>query len=303
MSTTACARFSEGYPGLVGIVTTRWQRSSASLGRPLSSRPNSSATGPARACARISAAASRGRCRFRFAVRPRAVKPITCTQSASASSSRSNRATRATASCVWCAIPSMRYASYSRGVTSRRSRKPKFFIARTTCAMLTRSWGSWRTTTIIAGGIERGTRRVERGTARRDRPRQDACPDVPPSAFHVPRFPFASSHQLQYPEPLPLLPVPAQPHPPVSSAPDQLAGSPQPARQHFIDQQIERQPASHVRAVPPPPPPPPRPPRPAAPPAPPPRPPPPTASRPRPTRPPAPPAPPHAPPPSPRRPQ
>src|SRR5437660_7966184 len=138
--------------------------------------------------------------------------------------------------------------------------------------MLTRSWGSWRTTTIIAGGIERGTRRVERGTARRDRPRQDACPDVPPSAFHVPRFPFASSHQLQYPKPLPLLPVPAQPHPPVSSAPDQLAGSPQPARQHFIDQQIERQPASHVRAVPPPPPPPPRPGDPRRPRAPPPRP-------------------------------
>src|SRR2546430_4277683 len=62
---------------------------------------------------------------------------------------------------------------------------------------------------------------------------------------------MVSSHQLQYSEPLPLLPVPAQPHPPVSSAPDQLAGSPQPARQHFIDQQIERQPPSHVRAVPP----------------------------------------------------
>src|SRR5207245_1327852 len=82
ISTTAWARLREGYAGLVGIVTTRWHRSSASLGRPLSSRPNSSAVGPASAWPRISLAASRGRCRLRLAVRPRAVNPTTGTQSA-----------------------------------------------------------------------------------------------------------------------------------------------------------------------------------------------------------------------------
>src|SRR5882724_1579410 len=74
MSTTACARLREGYAGLVGMFTTRWQRSSASLGSPLSSRPKSSATGPASPRVRISAAASRGRCRLRFALRGRTAK-------------------------------------------------------------------------------------------------------------------------------------------------------------------------------------------------------------------------------------
>src|SRR6266550_1761128 len=80
--------------------------------------------------------------------RARAVNPTTCTQSRSASSRRSNRATRASTSCVWCAMPSTRYGSYSRGLTNRRSRNPKFLSARTTWAMLTRSRGSCRTTAI-----------------------------------------------------------------------------------------------------------------------------------------------------------
>src|SRR5213592_3837807 len=61
MRTTACPSCSEAYAGLVGMVTTRWHRSSASFGSPLSSRPNSNATSPASACATISAAAWRGR--------------------------------------------------------------------------------------------------------------------------------------------------------------------------------------------------------------------------------------------------
>src|SRR5467141_4105394 len=61
MSTTACARLSEGYAGLAGIVTTRWQRSRASFVRPLSSRPNTRATDPAPARSTISAAAARER--------------------------------------------------------------------------------------------------------------------------------------------------------------------------------------------------------------------------------------------------
>src|SRR5881397_1558182 len=74
MSATAWPRLSEGYAGVVGMVTRRWQRSSASLDSPLSSRPKSSATGPSSACARISTAAARGRCRFRLALRSRAAR-------------------------------------------------------------------------------------------------------------------------------------------------------------------------------------------------------------------------------------
>src|SRR5206468_12141374 len=59
ITTTACARFSDAYAASDGIVTTRWQRSSASFVRPLSSRPKSRATGPLSASAAISLAASR----------------------------------------------------------------------------------------------------------------------------------------------------------------------------------------------------------------------------------------------------
>src|SRR5207237_348955 len=127
------------------------------------------------------------------AVRPRAVNPTTCTQSSSASSRRSNRATRASTSCVWCAMPSTRYGSYSRGLTNRRSRNPKFLSARTTWAMLTRSWGSWSTTTIIAcphkrASAECGIRNAEwQGEVRYRRAVHSA---------------LASSHQLQGPDPL-----------------------------------------------------------------------------------------------------
>src|SRR5213593_4384473 len=231
MSTTACARLREGYAGLVGMVTTRWQRSSASLGSPLSSSPKSSATGPASPRVRISAAASRGRCRLRFAVRPRAVNPTTCTQSSNASSRRSNRATRASTSCVWCAMPSTRYGSYSRGLTRRRSRNPKFLSARTTCAMLTRSWGSWSTTTTLMRprnqmrSAECGVRNVKVGVA-------------------------LSSDELQDPEPIPVLPVPPQPDPSVAAAPHELPRAPHAARQHLVDDHVEADAAADVRAAP-----------------------------------------------------
>src|SRR5690348_9360275 len=127
-------------------------------------------------------------------------------QSASAASSPSKRATRASTSCVWWAIPSTRYASYSRGLTRRRSKNPKFLRARTTWAMLTSSCGSWSTTTTLMG----------------------------------------SSHQLQYPEALRFLPVPSQPDPPVAAAPHELTAAPLPAREHFVDQEVEPQVPSYV---------------------------------------------------------
>src|SRR2546426_4926944 len=104
----------------------------------------------------------------------------------------------------------MRCASYSRGFTRRKWRTPKFFSARTTCAMLTRSWGSWSTTTTL----------------------------------------IASSHQLQDPEPIPVLPVPPQPDPSVAAAPHELPRAPHAARQHLVDDQVEADAAADVRAAP-----------------------------------------------------
>src|SRR5438046_1905788 len=216
------------------MVTTRWQGSSAALGKPLSSRPKSSPTGPASPRVRISAAAARGRCRLRFAVRPRAVKPTTCTQSSNASSRRSNRATRASTSCVWCAMPSTRYGSYSRGLTRRRSRKPKFLSARTTCAMLTRSWGSWSTTRMLMS---------------RQNQTRNATPPYR-SAFRVPTSAFASSHQLQYPEPLRILPIAAQPYPAVAAAPHELSRPPLAVGEHLVNDKVETDLAPHVCVVP-----------------------------------------------------
>src|SRR2546427_4936759 len=104
----------------------------------------------------------------------------------------------------------MRCASYSRGFTRRKSRNPKFFSARTTCAMLTRSWGSWSTTTTL----------------------------------------IASSHQLQDPEPIPVLPVPPHPDPSVAAPPHELPRAPHPARQHLVDDHVEADAAADVRAAP-----------------------------------------------------
>src|SRR6266511_451349 len=256
VSTTACARLSEGYAGSLGIVTTRWHRSSASFESPLSSRPNSSATRPTSACARISAAAARGRCRFRLALRPRDVKPTTCTQSARACSSRSWHVTRARMSWVWCAMPSTRYASYSRGFTRRRSRNPKFFRARTTCAMLTRSWGSWSTTAIMTWARNRtnaecGIRNAEwQGKVRSSKLAAGLDGRAVHSAFRILHSALVSSHQLQDPHPLRILPVASQPHPSVSPAPDELPGAPHAVGEHLVNDKIEPHPASDVRPLP-----------------------------------------------------
>src|SRR3989475_7140677 len=104
----------------------------------------------------------------------------------------------------------MRCASYSRGYTRRKSRTRKFSSARTTCAMLTRSGGSWSTTTTL----------------------------------------IASPHQLQDPEPIPVLPVPPQPDPSVAAAPHELPRAPHAARQHLVDDQVEADAAADVRAAP-----------------------------------------------------
>src|SRR5256886_7834364 len=151
-------------------------------------------------------------------------------QSRSASSRRSNRATRASTSCVWCAMPSTRYGSYSRGLTNRRSRNPKFLSARTTWAMLTRSWGSWSTTTIIAcphkrASAECAIRNAEwQGEVRYRRAVHSA---------------LASSHQLQDPEPLRFLAIAPDKHPAIAAAPDQLPVASRASRQHLVHEQVE----------------------------------------------------------------
>src|SRR5207245_9823564 len=59
-----------------------------------------------------------------------------------------------------------------------------------------------------------------------------------------------SSDELQNPEALRFLTVPAQVDPPVPAAPHQLATAALAAGLHFVDEQIEPQPTSDVRALP-----------------------------------------------------
>src|SRR2546422_955166 len=93
------------------------------------------------------------------------------------------------------------------------------------------------------------TRKSERGTrnssARSDGPTWPSC-----SAFRVPTSAFGSSHQLQHPEPLRILPVPAQPDPAVAAAPHELPRAPHAAWQHLVDDQVEPDAAADVRATP-----------------------------------------------------
>src|SRR6266540_2660053 len=74
--------------------------------------------------------------------------------------------------------------------------------------MLTRSCGSWSTTTITSD---------------------------------------PSSHELQDPEPPRVLAVSAQPHPAVAPAPHQLPRPPRAAGEHFIDDEIEAHAPADVR--------------------------------------------------------
>src|SRR2546428_8968154 len=84
--------------------------------------------------------------------------------------------------------------------------------------MLTSSWGSWSTTTTLMGqtnkvrNAEFGMRSVKVGD---------------------------SSHQLQHPEPLRILPVSAQPHPAVAAAPHELPRPADPAGKHLVDDEVE----------------------------------------------------------------
>src|SRR5215203_3536893 len=107
----------------------------------------------------------------------------------------------ATTSPVSCAIPSIRHASHSAGVTSRRRVRPKFFIARTVPAMFTRSCVSQRTTTIRSVGRSPDTRsdravpvvrllRGPGGDAAEEHPRgADVVPDVDQEDGEVARAP------------------------------------------------------------------------------------------------------------------
>jgi hypothetical protein len=70
------------------------------------------------------------------------VNAATRTQSASAPSSVSKWRMRSATSRVSWATTSMKFSSYAHGRTSRRSRTPMFFIARTVAAMLTGFCGS-----------------------------------------------------------------------------------------------------------------------------------------------------------------
>src|SRR5512144_85638 len=128
----------------------------------------------------------------------------------------------------------MRCASYSRGSTSRRSRSSKFFIARTTWAMLRRSWGSWRTTrTLIRGVVDCGLRIAD-------------CPGALGMLEPHKQSAIRSSHELQNAEPTSVLPISPQPDPPVAAAPYELPGAPFPIWQLLVHDQVESRAAPDV---------------------------------------------------------
>src|SRR6266540_3301229 len=70
------------------------------------------------------------------------------------------------------------------------------------------------------------------------------------SAFRILHSALVSSHQLQDPQPLRILPVAPQPHPSVSPAPDELPGAPYAVGEHLVNDKIEPHPASDVRPLP-----------------------------------------------------
>src|SRR5256885_1347732 len=143
----------------------------------------------------------------------------------------------------------MRWAAYSRGLTSRRSRSSKFFRARTTCAMLTRSWGSCKTTVMVTIPT-RTVRSAECGMrSRKARSFARRRPSLH-SALHTAHSALASSHQLQHAHPVHVLPISPQPHPAVAAAPDELPGAALPAGKHLVHEQIETHPPADVGALP-----------------------------------------------------
>src|SRR5438552_15062561 len=112
--------------------------------------------------------------------------------------------------------------------------------------MLTRSWGSWSTTRMLIDRLpiaDCGLRIVKVRVVAR-------MALVCNSAIRNPQSAILSSHQLQYPEPLRILPVSSQPHPTVPTAPDELSRPPLAAGQHLVNDKVETDLAPHVRVVP-----------------------------------------------------
>src|SRR6266516_361941 len=115
--------------------------------------------------------------------------------------------------------------------------------------MLTRSWGSCRTTTTLMSptkkvrNAECGVRSVKMGVAGRTTLPGD-------SAFRTPHSALSSSHQLQHAEPLRLLPISPQPHPSVATAPDELSRAPLAAGEHLVNDKVEPDLAADVGAMP-----------------------------------------------------
>src|SRR5947208_9731363 len=70
------------------------------------------------------------------------------------------------------------------------------------------------------------------------------------SAFRIPHSALASPHQLQYPEPLRILPIAAQPYPAVAAAPHELSRPPLAAGEHLVNDKVETALAPHVCVVP-----------------------------------------------------
>src|SRR6266516_4469904 len=115
--------------------------------------------------------------------------------------------------------------------------------------MLTRSWGSCRTTTTLMSptkkvrNAECGVRSVKMGVAGRTTLPGD-------SAFRTPHSALSSSHQLQHAEPLRLLPISPQPHPSVATAPDELSRTPLAAGEDRVNGKVEADLAADVGAMP-----------------------------------------------------
>src|SRR2546430_3924919 len=117
--------------------------------------------------------------------------------------------------------------------------------------MLTRSWGSCRTTVMLmmpTGKVRSAESGMRSCNGRSFAPRRPLVH----SALHTPHSALCSSHQLQHTHPCYILPVAPHEHPAVAAAPDQLPGAAGAARQHLVHEQIEPEPPADVRALPPP---------------------------------------------------
>src|SRR3989454_133489 len=113
--------------------------------------------------------------------------------------------------------------------------------------MLTRSWGSWSTTTMVIAPIGLGPLVPNCAVGRRLSATTGADPTADGRWLTADG---ASSDELQHPEPLRILPVPPQPDPSVAAAPDELPRAPHAAREHLVDDQVEADAATDVRTTP-----------------------------------------------------